>query len=427
LTDHGWLKLKDAIDTGAMFLSSDRAQVDLSNSQIPIIDESKEEWRPVAEYEGRYDVSNMGRVRSWLAPGGCENVTVLTAARIKNPTTDHRGYLIVSLSKHSDTLVRSIHQLVLETFVGPCPEDQEARHTNHNRLDCRLDNLSYGTCQDNSNDRMRSGCDQTLVPTFFHPVSWRWDGEEMTYDLSVEGPHHNFFAGGMVVHNSVNEYSTRYSEAISEKQTTLPSEWRSQSKSNKQGSGGFIQPDNLPELGQLWLATEQASANASGEEPQSPGQYLSDQEERLHTHINEVYRQRLGFGVAREQARKDLSLSTYTEAYWKIDLHNLFHFLGLRMDGHAQKEIRDYAWTIGEEIVSKVVPVAWEAFRDYHFDSVHLTRLDCEVMKSLSNGFRLPISEDDFLTIQHAKWSGLERCRERDECLEKLRRLGMVV
>jgi thymidylate synthase (FAD) len=76
----------------------------------------------------------------------------------------------------------------------------------------------------------------------------------------------------------------------------------------------------------------------------------------------EVYEERIAKGIAREQARKDLPLSTYTEAYWKIDLHNLFHFLFLRMDRHAQYEIRKYAETIGYEIVAKWCPVAWEAF-----------------------------------------------------------------
>ena len=59
---------------------------------------------------------------------------------------------------------------------------------------------------------------------------------------------------------------------------------------------------------------------------------------------------------AREQARKDLPLSTYTEAYWKCNLHNLLHFLALRMEAGAQLEIRDYATTIGREIVSRWSP-----------------------------------------------------------------------
>src|SRR5206468_2425684 len=113
---------------------------------------------------------------------------------------------------------------------------------------------------------------------------------------------------------NVNEYSTRYSEAIDAAQTTKPDEWREQATGNRQGSAGFL------EL--------------------SAGQELSQAEQHLLRVSREVYEERLKRGVAREQARKDLPLSTYTEAYWKVDLHNLFHFLMLRMDPHAQLEIR---------------------------------------------------------------------------------------
>jgi len=146
---------------------------------------------------------------------------------------------------------------------------------------------------------------------------------------------------------SVNEYSTRYSEAINSTQLTAPNEWRYQSGENKQGSGEFI--------------------------PEEIGETLSINESKLHLFATEKYRERLEAGVAREQARKDLPLSTYTEAYWKIDLHNLLHFLALRMDSHAQKEIRDYANIIGNEIVSRWVPNTWEAFQDYQLNALNLS------------------------------------------------------
>ena len=91
-------------------------------------------------------------------------------------------------------------------------------------------------------------------------------------------------------------------------------------------------------------------------------------------------------GIAREQARKDLPLSTYTEAYWKIDLHNLLHFLSLRMEEHAQFEIREYAKTIGYEIVKKWVPVTWEAFLDYRMNSMELSGLEFELLKTIAKG-----------------------------------------
>lgn len=143
---------------------------------------------------------------------------------------------------------------------------------------------------------------------------------------------------------SVNEYSTRYSKAIDSQHKTKPAFWRFQSKEAKQGSEGLIDPEI--------------------------GNYLSKQEEGLHILSKAVYEERLSLGVAREQARKDLPLSTYTEAYWKIDLRNLLHFLELRLHPTAQIEIREYAKVIGYEIVSKWVPLTWEAFLNYNLNSI---------------------------------------------------------
>jgi thymidylate synthase (FAD) len=159
---------------------------------------------------------------------------------------------------------------------------------------------------------------------------------------------------------NVNEYSTRYSEAIDAAQKTPSDGWRTQSAANKQGSEGFIDPT---------LGTE-----------------ISQDETNLHRLSREVYEKRLNVGIAREQARKDLPLSTYTEAYWKVDLHNLFHFLRLRMDKHAQLEIRSYANVIGNEIVSRWCPVAWEAFVDYRLKAATLSRIELGVIKALVEG-----------------------------------------
>jgi thymidylate synthase (FAD) len=86
-------------------------------------------------------------------------------------------------------------------------------------------------------------------------------------------------------------------------------------------------------------------------------------------------------GVARELARIALPVNVYTEWYWKIDLHNLFHFLSLRMDEHAQKEIRDYA-TAMFSLIKPIVPIAAEAFLDYQLHSMHLTRLEIEALRN---------------------------------------------
>ena len=201
---------------------------------------------------------------------------------------------------------------------------------------------------------------------------------------------------------SVNEYSTRYSLAIDSMQGTADDEWRTQAASNRQGSAGLV---------------------AAAE-----GQRLTEAERDLQGLARKVYEERLAAGIAREQARKDLPLSTYTEAYWKIDLHNLLHFLALRMDSHAQLEIRRYAETIGREIVAPLFPLVWEAFLDYRVEAMRLTRLDREVIGRLvaAAGSRMPAAHADFLAAQDPSWKSLERSRERDECLQKLVALGLV-
>ena len=199
---------------------------------------------------------------------------------------------------------------------------------------------------------------------------------------------------------SVNEYSTRYSVAIDAAHRTANNEWRLQSQTNRQGSQGKL--------------------------AESLGAELSSEEKELQDRAREVYQRRLALGVAREQARKDLPLSTYTEAYWKIDLHNLLHFLELRLDTSAQFEIRQYARVIGEEIVARLFPITWQAFQDYRLNAMLLTRLDVEVIRRLVGQGRLPADLASFAAAQDPSWAGLERCREREECLDKLRRLGLV-
>ena len=199
---------------------------------------------------------------------------------------------------------------------------------------------------------------------------------------------------------NVNEYSTRYSLAIDSSQRTKIDEWRMQSKDNKQGSEGFF--------------------------PIEIGSKLSEREEELQNFAREVYNERLNLGVAREQARKDLPLSTYTEAYWKIDLHNLLNFLALRMDNHAQFEIRSYANVIGNEIVSRWVPIAWQAFQDYRMNSMELSALDIEVLK-------LVIQNENNKAIEKAIELGMIKNdegkiklnREGKEFEEKISRLGL--
>lgn len=202
---------------------------------------------------------------------------------------------------------------------------------------------------------------------------------------------------------NVNEYSTRYSVAIDAAQRTPPDEWRVQSVENRQGSAGTL--------------------------ARSIGERLSNNEKRIQSKSRAVYAERLRLGVAREQARKDLPLSTYTEAYWKIDLHNLLHFLRLRLDDHAQLEIRKYAAVIAEEIVSKWVPWVWEAFQDFQRYGLQLSRIEREVLIALISGSpdrARSFAESNGL-LKATEDGQLHRNRERADLERKLRGFGFAV
>ncbi len=202
---------------------------------------------------------------------------------------------------------------------------------------------------------------------------------------------------------SVNETSTRYSIAIDSAQTTAQDQWRIQSADNKQGSAGWLDP--------------------------AAGAQLTQAEANFQAEARRVYNERLEQGIAREQARKDLPLCTYTEAYWKMDLHNLLHFLALRMDPHAQKEIRDYATVIGQEIVARWVPLTWEAFQDYRMGAVVYSRIEHEIMAAIGggdlDGARAIATEAGWM--KPSKKGGLVRHRERMELTAKLQRLNLTV
>jgi thymidylate synthase (FAD) len=201
---------------------------------------------------------------------------------------------------------------------------------------------------------------------------------------------------------NVNEYSTRYSIAIDQAQTTDTDGWREQSKANHQGSGDFL--------------------------PGEIGEALTREETEIQKRARDIYNQRIERGVAREQARKDLPLSTYTEAYWKIDLHNLLHFLGLRMDSHAQKEIRAYATIIGNEIVAKWVPMTWQAFLDYRVNSLRLSARDLDIVKTINTAG----PEEALKKLESFRWvkkdvDGWKLILECTELETKLIKLGLPI
>lgn len=231
---------------------------------------------------------------------------------------------------------------------------------------------------------------------------------------------------------NVNEYSTRYSVAIDHTAQTCRDQWRLQSNNNKQGSAGTLLewPDlSLEKLSEEFgparaedLMYEYEAEKAAGNEP---GFYLSIREVEVQKQISEVYKERLLFGVAREQARKDLSLSTYTQAYWKMDLHNLLHFLRLRLDTHAQLEIRECAEAMAK-VIQAWVPDTWSAFEDYvlnamTFSAAELNAILGELIEL--GAIEALLNLDQSLRADILISYGLTSKTERIEFITKLKKL----
>lgn len=143
----------------------------------------------------------------------------------------------------------------------------------------------------------------------------------------------------------VNEYSTRYTTALEE--VYLPEKYRAQAQNNKQGSDGIL-PDHIQEE-------------------------LHELDNKLLEQMKQVYKRKLELGVSREQARDMLPLANYTKMVWTMDLHNLFHFLKLRTDSHAQWEIRQYAFAIAS-FVKRSFPESYIAWVDYVQEAIILTK-----------------------------------------------------
>jgi len=162
---------------------------------------------------------------------------------------------------------------------------------------------------------------------------------------------------------NVNEYSARYSILDREFYIPEPAQLAAQSTVNNQGRGALLQ----------------------GDEAQRVLDILRDDAMRSYDHYEAMLSQEGQQGLARELARMNLPANVYTQWYWKVDLHNLFHFLRLRADAHAQYEIRVYAETMCQ-IVKDWVPLAYGAFEDYRLGGATLSGKAIEVLKRRLKG-----------------------------------------
>lgn len=170
---------------------------------------------------------------------------------------------------------------------------------------------------------------------------------------------------------NVNEYSARYSILDKEFYIPSPDHLAAQSKTNRQGRENVLEGDQAEQV--LNLLREDAL--------RAYNHYERMLNEDSHGNILDPTLP----GLARELARMNLPVNFYTQWYWKIDLHNLMHFLSLRADPHAQYEIRAYA-DVMLEILKKWVPITYESFKDYRLGSVSLSAKGLAVVKALLKG-----------------------------------------
>ncbi|MDG2282591.1 MAG: FAD-dependent thymidylate synthase [Longimicrobiales bacterium] len=193
---------------------------------------------------------------------------------------------------------------------------------------------------------------------------------------------------------SVNELSARYSLMPLLFYTPEQEQFELQSRSNKQGREGGASQEVYREAVERW--------------------------ERLRADAGEAYSWMLEEDVARELARIDLPVSTYTQWYWKIDLHNLLHFLSLRVDTRAQWEIQQFARVIAG-MVKRVAPLSYEAWVDYELGSEPLTRVERDLLSRVVEGDDKGIRARDgaSLSMDEMKEAGLSP-REALEMMEKL-------
>lgn len=191
---------------------------------------------------------------------------------------------------------------------------------------------------------------------------------------------------------NVNEYSGRYS--ILKDDFFIPNTVRQQSLTNKQGGESSL--DN---------ATSQQFSD-----------YLASACEDAY----KKYEEFLDKGISRELARVSLPINVYTEWYWKIDLHNLFHFLALRCDSHAQYEIRVFADAM-LDLIRPIVPISVEAWEDYHphRGGIKLTRLEVEAIKNTIAKMSYQNESDSVEQVNS------DNKREQQEWLSKAYKLGL--
>ena len=355
-TNKGWLKLNEFYNIVEGTWNTD---IKLSNFK-PILGESlilegefnkdapTEVWKKMIGFEDRYEISSLGRVKSHYLGKVMDKKIFVSQGR----------HTVRLSTKGKGAQAMGVYRLLAENFI-PNPDNLPlVCHRDGNSLNDNLDNLYWGTYADNTQDSLAHDTFNKLRHDFSEIESITALGEEMTYDLEVEGPHHNFSCNGIVVHNSTNEISGRYSVLPRMFYTPEVGQMKVQSKANKQGGDELIlDPVKRKAIRQIFESSQQEAY---------------EQYEILLEDLN----------LTRELSRCVLPVNLYTQITSKWDIRNLLHFLRLRLDPHAQYEIRVYAERI-HQMLKLWIPNIIENFDNYTINSFNLSGNALEALKGV--------------------------------------------
>lgn len=265
---------------------------------------------------------------------------------------------------------------------------------------------------------------------------------------------------------SADQYVTRDSYRGAEMPTTRPEDWRSAALEVAQPPGppiadwppGYVPqvidgeapyvltpelagmpgdtrvPLPAPRAPQLGDAKISGAAEISGAGRLTPGAFLSERERLLQAHAQAVYAERVLFGVATAQARKDLPACTYKEFVWTVDLYTLLRYLEKALHATTPLALQQYGQVIARELVWRLFPCVWRAFEDFRLQRVALSWPEQELLRKLVQAGDLPASltAAQLAAQRVAAWQDwrsrlpLTNCDERDEALLKLQRLGLI-
>lgn len=316
LTPEGWVPVKE-LSGRYVCLKGSSGNVPLKVA--PDISGKPEEWK---NFSNGYDVSTLGRVRSWWGQGAR---SLRSEAILKKITINNSGRSVVGIGGATVQVSR----LVAEAFIPNPTNLPFVLHKDDNPLNNQVRNLYWGTAAQNSSDSMCNGTRQRREFLFTLVDSITVFGEEPVFDMTVDHASHNFIANGFVVHNCYNEISARYAQLPAEYYVPDAQHITTQSKSSKQAR--TQEPHHAAEA---WRTTMAGHCRVAFD----------------------LYEAALRDGVPRELARAVLPMSTYTHFFATVNLLNLIKFIKLRVHPHAQWEIQQYARAI-IELITPVVPV----------------------------------------------------------------------